>query len=152
MGRHSRPIMGFIALCLCRLESATHPAHFQHTIDVILSSIKWQFALNYLNDLVVFSKTLQRYITQVRKVLLLLHSAGATITVKKCYFFTDTIDCLGHVSLQSAWSSLFTRQMPSVDFNHPPTIQNYTHSLDGATSSFDSSLALLESQVCIINA
>lgn len=37
------------------LRNALHT--LQHTMDVILYSIKWQLAFDYLNDIVVFSGT-----------------------------------------------------------------------------------------------
>ena len=73
------------------------PATFQRAIDVILSSVKWQFALVYLDDIVIFSPKPEEHIEHVKKVLMLLQDAGVTIKLRKCFFFTDNIDYLGHV-------------------------------------------------------
>lgn len=54
------------------------------------SSIKWQFALVYLDKTAIFSKTLKQHIKHVRKVFLLLSSAGAALKLNKCSFHTDT--------------------------------------------------------------
>lgn len=73
------------------------PGTFQRTMDVILSTVKWQFALVYLDDIVVFSRTPVEHIDHVRHVLTLLHDDGVILKLKKCRFFTDTIDYLSHV-------------------------------------------------------
>lgn len=38
------------------------PSTFQHTIDVIMSSTKWKFAIACPNNIIVFSKTPQQHI------------------------------------------------------------------------------------------
>lgn len=48
----------------------------QRAMDIILSSVKWQCALVYLNDIVIFLKSLDEHIDQVRQVLTLLNDAG----------------------------------------------------------------------------
>lgn len=45
---------------------------FQRAIDVIMSTEKFQYALIYLDDIVVFSKSVEENMTQLRKVLLIL--------------------------------------------------------------------------------
>lgn len=45
---------------------------FQRTVDMILSSVKWQLALVCIDGLVFFSKTPQQHINHVRKILSLL--------------------------------------------------------------------------------
>lgn len=62
------------------------PDTFQRTMNVILSSVKWQYALVHIYNIVIFIKTPEQYIDYLRKILLLLHSAGATFKLKKCNF------------------------------------------------------------------
>lgn len=66
-------------------------------MDVNLSIAKKKIALVYLDKIIVFCKAPQQLINHVRKVVLLLHSADATKKIKKCRFFTDTIEYLGDV-------------------------------------------------------
>lgn len=68
-------------------------------MDVILSTIRWQFALVYLDDIVVFSKNPYEHIDHVKQVLTLLHDAGVGVTLKleKCDFFKNRINYLRHV-------------------------------------------------------
>lgn len=62
-----------------------------------LSVIGWQFALVYLEDNVVFSRSAAEHIDHVRHEVMILGDAGAALKLKKCDFFTDKIDYLGHV-------------------------------------------------------
>jgi len=73
------------------------PATFQRVMDVILSSVRWQFALVYLDDIFVFSTTVEDHFDHVRTVLGLLKDAGVTLRLDKCHFFSEAVDYLGHV-------------------------------------------------------
>lgn len=66
-------------------------------MDVILTSVRWQFALADLNDIFVFSKSPQDHTKQVWRVLRLACKAGVTPKLKKRKFFAETIDYLGHI-------------------------------------------------------
>ena len=73
------------------------PATFQRVMDVILSSVRWQFALVYLDDVIIFSRSVEEHFAHVRTVLSLLQKAGVTLRIDKCCFFSATVDYLGHV-------------------------------------------------------
>lgn len=65
-------------------------------MDVIFASVRLQLNLLYLDDIVVFSRSLAVHIEQVRRVLRLLYEAVVTIKLKKCKFFAETVDYVGH--------------------------------------------------------
>jgi len=48
------------------------PASFQRALDIILSGLRWQTCLVYLDDVIVFSRTVNDHIRHLREVLLLL--------------------------------------------------------------------------------
>ena len=73
------------------------PATFQRALDIILSGVRWQTCLIYLDDVIVFSKTAQQHVKDVDLVLTLLRQAGVTLKLKKCFWFQDRVDYLGHV-------------------------------------------------------
>lgn len=77
-----------------RLRNA--PGTFQKRIDLILSTVKWQLALVYLNDIAIFSKTPERHINHVRTVLAILRGTGVTLELQKYAFFTSSITYLRH--------------------------------------------------------
>lgn len=64
---------------------------FRHAIDLILSSVNWQFPLAYVNDSIMFNNTPEQHISQVCKVLPFLHNVWARLKLKTRNFFTDKI-------------------------------------------------------------
>lgn len=66
-------------------------------MDIILCSAKWQFALVYLDDVVIFSKSPDDHIDNVRQFLAVLKDAGATLKLRKCKYSTNCMDYFVHV-------------------------------------------------------
>jgi len=73
------------------------PASFQRALDIILSGLRWQTGLVYLEDVVLFSRTVEDHIRHLREVLLLLEKAGVSLKPSKCHLFQQEVESLGHV-------------------------------------------------------
>ena len=73
------------------------PATFQRAVDIILSRVKWKTALVYLDDVIIYSKTVTEHFAHVREVLRLLRDAGVSLKLSKCAFFENSVTYLGHV-------------------------------------------------------
>jgi hypothetical protein len=73
------------------------PATFQRALDMILSKVKWNYALVYLDDVIVYSKCINEHLRHLDEILSLFEGAGASLKLKKCHFFQPTVDYLGHV-------------------------------------------------------
>ena len=73
------------------------PAKFQRALDIILSGVRWQSCLIYLDDVIIFSRTTEEHLQHVDEILTLLRNAGVTLKLKKCEFFQPRVDYLGHV-------------------------------------------------------
>lgn len=52
-------------------------------MDVILSGVKWQFALVYIDDIIVSSRTPNQHIDLVRQILTLLQRGQCHTKIKK---------------------------------------------------------------------
>lgn len=92
--------------------STTHNGHFQfdgmilgiqnaqailqRSMGDICFSAKWQSALVCLDDIVIL-KSMEVHIQQVKKVRTLSSGAEVSLKRKKCSFFAERIDRLGHV-------------------------------------------------------
>lgn len=66
---------------------------FQRTIDVGLSAVRWQQALMYLDDTVLFSRSAVILINHYKHIQVPPRDAGGILTLKKCYLVTETIAC-----------------------------------------------------------
>ena len=72
------------------------PATYQREIDMILTTVKWQFALVYLDDILVFSSSFEDHKTNLHTVLELLEAADVKLRLPKSKFFHTEVDYLRH--------------------------------------------------------
>lgn len=73
------------------------PATFQRAIDMILGGLKWKSCLVYLDDIIVFSRSAEDHVGHLREVFEALQGAGLSLKAKKCHFFQEEVEYLGHV-------------------------------------------------------
>jgi hypothetical protein len=73
------------------------PATFQRTMDKVLQGIKDKFVLVYLDDVIIFSKTLEEHIQHVEEVMKRIRNANLRLKAEKCYFAAKELQFLGHV-------------------------------------------------------
>ena len=57
----------------------------------------FNFTIAYLDDIIIFSKTLQEYLSHIRKVFKKLWLAKLSMKMSKCNFFSKEIQYLGHI-------------------------------------------------------
>ena len=70
-------------------------AYFQELMTGILKD--FSFAIAYLDDIIIFSKTPQEHLSHIRKVFKKLRSAKLSMKMSKCNFFSKEIQYLGHI-------------------------------------------------------
>jgi Reverse transcriptase (RNA-dependent DNA polymerase) len=63
------------------------PATFQRALDMILAKVKWNYALIYLDDVIIYSRTVEEHMTHLDEVLGLLRSAGASLKLRNVISF-----------------------------------------------------------------
>jgi len=73
------------------------PTTFQRALEVILSGLKWQMCLVYLDDVIVFSKTADDHVRSLDIILSRLRQAGVKLHLEKCSFFKREVEYLGHL-------------------------------------------------------
>ncbi len=73
------------------------PATFQRLMDNVLEEANWKWAMAYLDDIVIFSTTIEEHIDHVRDVLQRITQAGLTLHPTKHQICTTTFHFLGHV-------------------------------------------------------
>ena len=78
---------------LFRLTQA--PAYFQELMTSILKD--FPFAIAYLDDIIIFSKTPQEHLSHIQMVFEKLKSANLSMKKSKCSFFSKEIQYLGHI-------------------------------------------------------
>ena len=73
------------------------PATFQRLINNVLRQALKKYALVYLDDVIIFSKTIDDHINHIQAVLKLLKEAGLKIKLSKCTFLRQEVEYLGHI-------------------------------------------------------
>ena len=73
------------------------PATFQRLMQRIFGDQQCQSLLLYLDDIVVFSSTIEQHLERLGVVLERLHHEGLKGKLSKCAFFQQEVSYLGHV-------------------------------------------------------
>lgn len=75
--------------------SSTSP-FFQHRMERLFREYLWNFVLVYIDDIIVFSKSIKEHLAYLDTVLGLLEESGVTLSLSKCFFTQPSITALGH--------------------------------------------------------
>ena len=77
------------------------PAVFQRLMQRVLAGLKTEcgkeFVSVYLDDVIIFSETLQDHVRHLRMVFDRIRAANLKLNPKKCKFMCDEVDYLGHL-------------------------------------------------------
>ena len=74
---------------------AQAPAYFQRLINEVLTDCN--FAMGYLDDIIIFSKTEEEHLQHLEEIFEWLRKAGLKLKLQKCSFFKKHIQYLGHL-------------------------------------------------------
>ena len=72
------------------------PATFSRLMDCILAGLHWETCLFYLDDIIVFSSTLEEHLTRLRQVFERLRHANLKQGAEKCTLAAKEVSYLGH--------------------------------------------------------
>ena len=72
-------------------------ASFQRFVDGILHGLQPLIVMAYVDDLIIFSKTIDENITKLRQVFERLEKAHMSLNLEKCTFAVTEISYLGNV-------------------------------------------------------
>ena len=72
-------------------------ASFQRLMGHILRGLEYRFALIYIDDIIIFSKSIKEHLTHLEEVFRRLREANVKLNPKKCSFVKQKVEYLGHV-------------------------------------------------------
>ncbi|CAO1616796.1 unnamed protein product [Parajaminaea phylloscopi] len=105
------------------------PAWFQRFMDRLLGALRWNCAMVYLDDVVVFTRTLEEHVDALRKLFLATRKAGLWYDPKKCHFAVDSIKLLGRCVSEGGVSVLQDRVQAILDLARPRNQEELSHFL-----------------------
>lgn len=73
------------------------PATFQRLMSIVLRGLVGEKCLVYLDDIIIFSKSFDDHLNDLRSIFDRLRQSGLTLKPTKCNFYQEKIDFLGHV-------------------------------------------------------
>jgi hypothetical protein len=71
------------------------PAQFQRMMDSILGTLRWEAALCYIDDVLIYSDTWESHIVHLRQLLTSCRQAGLMFSQEKCRFGYAELQLLG---------------------------------------------------------
>ncbi len=73
------------------------PATFQRYMQKVLQKVLYQFVVVYLDDLLVFSETLEDHHTHLKKIFEIIKKNNLKLSIEKCNFLCSQVKYLGHI-------------------------------------------------------
>jgi hypothetical protein len=81
------------------------PGLFQRLADLIFSGLTWDALLVFLDDIIIFGRTVEEHLHRIEQVFQRLSQANLKITPTKCHFFQKEVNFLGfHISQRGVQS------------------------------------------------
>ncbi|KII75178.1 Transposon Ty3-G Gag-Pol polyprotein [Thelohanellus kitauei] len=77
------------------------PSTFQALMDRILKEAIGRYCMVYLDDIIIYSKSLQDHINHIERIFSMLKKANITINYKKSRILVENFNFLGHVISQA---------------------------------------------------
>lgn len=100
----------------------TSPAIFQRILSNILKKNKLtEFAVNYIDDVLIFSKSFEEHIGHITQLLEAIKKEGFRLKFKKCSFAAKMVKYLGHIIENNSIKPLKDNL---VSIRHFPTPEN----------------------------
>ena len=73
------------------------PATFQRLMDSVFAGLKWKSLLVYMDDVLVFSRTFDDHLKDLRAAFERIRESKLTLKPNKCFFLKRSIKFLGHI-------------------------------------------------------
>jgi hypothetical protein len=73
------------------------PATFQRLMHSVLRNENWSSCLIYLDDVLIFGRTIEEHCQRLRAVLQRFREAGLKLSPEKCVFLRQEVEYLGHI-------------------------------------------------------
>ena len=100
------------------MEPKNSPPTFQKVMTNTLASCR-QFALVYLDDIIVFSRTYDDYISHLTQVFIALSNRNFVLNPPKCTILASQINYLGHTISEKIISPLKEKIQAILDIKEP---------------------------------
>jgi hypothetical protein len=107
----------------CPLDSIIPPSTFQSLMNPVFHPFLHHFFLVFFNDILIYSKTWQAYLTHVDQFLHLLSKKNFFLKWSKCSFGASEVEYLGHIIGKDGVRVDPKKIEAMKDYPHPKTLK-----------------------------
>ena len=119
-----RTRFGHFEYCVMPFGLTNAPATFQSYINQVLHEFLDVFCTAYMDDIMIYSETLEEHVVHVRKVLQKLLDNKLYASLEKCEFHKDQISFLGYIISSNGIAMEPDRVSSIVDWPIPTSIRD----------------------------
>lgn len=102
----------------------TSPAIFQRILrNVLKRNGLDEFCVNYIDDILVFSKSFDEHLEHLKKLKFAIEKEGFRLSLSKCNFAKSKVKYLGHIIENNAIRSIYDNVLPIKEFPQPTTLK-----------------------------
>jgi transposase InsO family protein len=76
---------------------SSSPSTFQRLMHIVLKNENWEKCLIYLDDILVFGRSIDEHMERLKAVLQRFREAGLKLSPSKCFFLKRSVSYLGHI-------------------------------------------------------
>ena len=88
---------GHFEMVLMPMGLSNAPQAFTRLMELGLAGLQWTTCVIYLDDVIIFGKTVEEHLSQLDEVLDQFREHGLKLKAKKCEFFQEKVQFLGYV-------------------------------------------------------
>jgi len=114
---------GHEQLTVSTMGLANSPGFFQHRMETIFGPYLWQWVLVYIDDIIIFSRTIKDHLAHLGKALQLLEQSGVSLSISKCHFGYPSITALGHHVSRLGLSTVQEKTEAIRDLDYPQSLR-----------------------------
>jgi hypothetical protein len=114
---------GLYQFCRMPFDYGNGPAVFQRVMQNVLAPFLWVFALVYIDDIVVYSKTFKEHLRHLDVVFKAVEESGITLSPKKCHLGYQSLKLLGQKVSRLGLSTHKEKVDAIVDLDTPRNIK-----------------------------
>ena len=100
------------------------PSSFQRLMTSILQPHKHTFILVYLDDVLIFSNSLEEHLQHLDTALTMLESNDIRLRLQKCWFAKNELEYLGHMVSHAGLRPSPNKIKAVQDWPRPKNVQN----------------------------
>ena len=97
------------------------PAIFSRFIDTVMAGLKWTAVMVYMDDVLIFSPTLQHHLESLEAVFKRIDEFGLRFKAKKCFIAVPEVRFLGHLVTRGGIKPDPQKTMAITDMEMPKT-------------------------------